>query len=120
MYDSDNKSLKENHRLASILRILSKTLERNMFQQMSSFFGLRKASSTQLSLLDLLDKWKRSIDRCKVFGALLTDLSKASDCLNPDLLKAEKLNAYGFKLPAFKLLDDYLLNRKQITKINNP
>ena len=26
--------------------------------------------------------WKRSIDRGKVFGALLTDLSKAFDCLN--------------------------------------
>ena len=29
-----------------------------------------------------------------------------------------KLNAYGFSLPAFKLVHDYLSNRKQITKVN--
>ena len=74
---------------------------------MSSFFedifpkyqhGFRKGFSTQQCLSALLEKWKRSIDRGKVFGALLTDLSKAFDCLNHDLLIA-KLNAYGFSLP---------------------
>ena len=41
-----------------------------------------------------LEKWERSIDRSKMFGALLTDLSKSFDCLNHDLLIA-KLNAHG-------------------------
>ena len=98
-----------------------------MFKQMSSFFddtfskyqyGFRKGFSTQQCLLALLEKWKRSIDRGKVFGASLTDLSKAFDCLNHDLLIA-KLNAYGFNLPALRLIHNYLLNRKQRTKINN-
>ena len=62
-----------------------------MFKQMPSFFddifskyqyGFRKGFSTQQCLLALLEKWKRSIDRGKVFGALLKDLSKAFDCLN--------------------------------------
>ena len=52
-----------------------------------------------------------------MFGALLTDLSKAFDCLDHDLLIA-KLNAYEFSLPALKLVHDYLLNRKQRTKVN--
>ena len=40
------------------------------------------------------------------------------DCLNHDLSIA-KLNAYGFSLPALRLLHDYLLSRKQRTRINN-
>ena len=66
----------------------------------------------------MLEKWKRSVDGDKVFGALLTDLSKAFDCLDHELLIA-KLNAYGFSLPALRLINDYLSNRKQRTRIGN-
>ena len=48
-----------------------------------------------------------------MFGALLTDLSKAFDCLDNELLIA-KLNAYGFSLPALKLVHDYLSNRNPV------
>ena len=74
--------------------------------------------STQQCPVALLENWKSSIDRGKVFGALLTDLSKTFDCLNHDLLIV-KLNAYGFSLPALRLFHEYLSNRKQRTKINN-
>ena len=98
-----------------------------MFEQMSQFFenifskhqcGFRKGFSTQQCLLATLEKWKRSVDNCKMFGALLTDLSKAFDCLDHELLIA-KLNAYGFSLTALKLVHNYLSNRKQRTKINS-
>ena len=62
----------------------------------------------------MLKKWKRSVD----FGALLTDLSKAFDYLEHELLVA-KLNAYGFSLPALRLIHDYRSHRKQRTGINN-
>ena len=66
----------------------------------------------------MLEKWKKAVDTKKVFGALLTDLSKAFDCLPHDLIIA-KLNAYGFSLPALNLIQNYLANRKQRTKIND-
>ena len=50
----------------------------------------------------MLEKWKNAVDKGKVFGALLTDLSKAFDCLPHELIIV-KLNAYGFNLPAVKL-----------------
>ena len=49
---------------------------------------------------------------------MLTDLSKAFDCLDHELLIA-KLNAYDFSLPALRLISDYLSNRRQRTRIGN-
>ena len=42
----------------------------------------------------------------------------AFDCLDHELLIA-KLHAYGFSLPALRLINDYLSNRKQRTRIGN-
>ena len=39
----------------------------------------------------MLEKWNRSVDNSKIFGALLTELSKAFDCLDHEFLIA-KLN----------------------------
>ena len=65
----------------------------------------------------MLEKWKGAVDDKKVFGAFLTDLSKAFDYLSHELIIA-KLNAYGFSFPAPKLIYDYFSNRQQRTKIN--
>ena len=64
-------------------------------------------------------KRQRSVNNIgKAFGALLTNLSKAFDCVNHELLLA-KLNAYGFSLPALRLIHDYLSHRKHRTRIHN-
>ena len=65
----------------------------------------------------MLEKWKSAVDKGKSFGALLTDLSKAFDCLPHELLLA-KLHAYGFSIAALRLIHSYLTNRKQRTKVN--
>ena len=51
----------------------------------------------------MINKWKNTVDDNEAFGAVLTDLSKALDCVCHDLLIA-KLNAYGLSLPALKLI----------------
>ena len=58
------------------------------------------------------------MDHGKAFEALLTDLSKAFDCL-PHSLFIAKLKAYGFDNNSLKLVNDYLSHRFQRTKIGN-
>ena len=115
---------KKNYRPVSILPVISKIFEKLLCKQITIFMdpllskyqcGLRKGHSAQHCVLAMLEKWKNAVGKGKIFGALLTDLSKA---LSDDLLIA-KLNAYGFILPVLKLVHSYLSNRKQRTKINN-
>ena len=54
----------------------------------------------------------------RLFWRLLTDLSKAFDCLNHNLLIA-KLYAYGFDYTSLKLIGSYLENRCQRVRINS-
>ena len=79
--------------------------------------GFRRGFSAENCLLAMLEKWKSLVDTGKAFGLLLTDLSKAFDCLSHELIIG-KLNAYGFSLSALKLMQSYLSERKQRTKIN--
>ena len=65
------------------------------------------------------NKWKKAVDNSKVFGVVLTDLSKAFDCTCQDLLVA-KFNAYGLSFPALKMMQDYFQNQKQRTKLGSP
>ena len=51
------------------------------------------------------------LNKGNIFGVLLTDSGKASDCLKHETLKA-KLNGYTFSLPALKQVQDYLSNGK--------
>ena len=61
---------------------------------------------------------KKTVDNGVVFEALLTDLSKAFDCILHDFIIA-KLEACGFHIDTLKLIQDYLSNRKQRIKVND-
>ena len=61
---------------------------------------------------------KKVLDQGNEYGALLTDLSKAFDCLLHDLIVA-KLHAYSFSIDSLKLINSYLTERKQKVKIND-
>ena len=58
------------------------------------------------------------MDKVKAFGVLPADLSKALDSLSHELITAE-LNTYGFSLSALRLMQNYLTERKQRTKIDH-
>ena len=95
---------KKKYRAVSILPFLSKVCERVIYQQVSNYFepffneilcAFRKAHSTQHASFWFLASWQTSLNRGGFVGSILTDLSKAYDCLKDDLLLA-KLPANGF------------------------
>ena len=107
--------------------VFSEIFERLLSRQLSESFdntlsklqcGFRKGYGTQHCLLLMLEIWKEATDNNKAFGALLTDLSKAFDCLSHDLLIA-KLHAYGIDIASLNILQDYLSYRKQRTKVDS-
>ena len=68
-------------------------------------------------LISMTEKWKKPLDKGTTAVALLTDLSKAFDCLPYDLIIV-KSYAYGFSLDSSRLIDSCLSNRTQRTKLN--
>ena len=61
----------------------------------------------------MIEKARKIFDKGGAFGTLLTDFSKAFDCMTHDLLIA-KLHALNFDLNAFNLIFDYLKPRFKI------
>ena len=89
---------KENYRSVGILQVISKIFEKLLCKQITIFidsllskyqYGFRKGFSAQHCLLAMLEKWKNAVGKGKVFGALLTELSKAFDCLPHELIVAK-------------------------------
>ena len=127
VFKRGDKHEKSNFRPVSILPILSKVYEKCLYKQIENYMenilsnfqcGFRKGFNTRQCLIGMIEKAKIIMDKGGHFSALLTDLSKAFDCLPHDLLIA-KLDAYGFKYDALYLIFNYLNNTKQRVKINS-
>ena len=127
VFKKDDKSDKSNYRPISILPNLSKVYERIMQNQIYPYLnkifskyqcGFRKGFSAQHCLIAMIEKWRQSLDSGGQAAAVLTDLSKAFDCIDHELLIA-KLNAYGFDNSSLTFISTYLYKRKQRTKINS-
>ena len=127
VFKKGDNLMKSNYRPVSILPALSKIFERLLFSQINAYMdpklsmhqcGFRKNMSAQNCLLVMLEKWKNCLDHKGNTGVLLTDLSKAFDCLNHDLLIA-KLHAYGCDFNSLKLIYSYLTNRFQRVRVNS-
>ena len=116
IHKKDEKTAMKNYRPMSLIPIVSKLFERNMYDQILVYintflspylFGYRKGHSTEQCLIVMQEIWRKEIDDKNSAGGILTDLSKAFDCLNHNLLIA-KLEAYGFGINARKFVYNYL------------
>ena len=117
----------ENYRPVSILRNLLRIYERYLYDEMYEYFkhilskwqcGFHKGFSTQNCLLVMTEKWQKCLGKGDVNGAILADLLKVFDCILHKHLIA-KLAAYGFDYQSLRIMESFLSNRQQRTKINN-
>ena len=101
--------------------VLFKIFEHILSKKLSSYFeatlpkfqcGFKKEFSTQYCLFCLSKKWREAFVKDKAFGALLTVLLKALDCLS-HVLSIVKLYSHGIFLLSSKLLANYLTNKEQ-------
>ena len=124
---TEDKHCISNFRLVSILNTFSNIYEKfaqnllvsNIEEFLSPFLAAyRKSYSTQYVLIRMVEEWKQNLDNNFIVGAVLTDLSKASDCIPHDLFIA-KLSAYGLKRDLLCYFYSYLKGRKQCDQINN-
>ena len=59
----------------------------------------------------MIEKWRKFLNTGDYAGALLTDLSKAFDCIDHELLIV-RLHAYGFDYHELKFIYSYPKGRK--------
>ena len=83
-----------------------------------SYVLTEKGYSANHVLIRLFENWRTTLDKFFLTGSVLTDLSKAFDCIPHDLLIA-KLHAYGLSFDRVIFLSSYLKHRKQNARINN-
>ena len=80
-------------------------------------FGFRPGHLTELAALRMVDHIIKQMDDGKLPLCLYTDLSKAFDTLNYDILMS-KLEYYGITGKENDLLRSYLTGRSQYVKPN--
>ena len=123
LHKKEEKIYPKNYRPVSLLPVLSKVLERAIFQQFSCYLeenhllhpshhGFRAGRSTATALIEMYDQWIEAFERNEVTAVVMLDLSAAFDVVDHDIL-IQKMELYGFEDCAITWLSSYLSDRKQ-------
>ncbi len=110
VFKKDDPTKKSNYRPVSVLPYFSKIFESVILDKMHEIFnrvaspylsGFRRNHSCQSILTCLVQNSRDALDADRIYGILITDLSKALDCL-PHRLLIAKLKAYDLDETACK------------------
>ena len=131
IFKKGQRTMLDNYRPISILPVVSKLMERILYDQMYDYlkkqnilsehqFGFRQFHSTTTTLLDCTNEWYINMDRHGLNNiVVLLDLKKAFDTVNHEII-LRKFERYGFgnKALSLDLLSNYLTNRTQRCQLN--
>ena len=123
LFKKEDATLPKNYRPVSLLPILSKILERAVYNQLVKYLeenrilhpshhGFRKNHSTTTALLEMYSSWVEAVEQDKITAVIMLDMSAAFDLVDKDIL-VRKLEIYGLEESSARWMDSYLSDRKQ-------
>jgi hypothetical protein len=117
----------KNYRPVAIVPILSKILERAIFNQVIEYLNTnnllhpnhhayRAQHNTTTALIQMYDGWLQAVESDQLAGVCMLDMSAAFDLVDHDLL-IQKLELYGFDESILGWTQSYLSGRSQCVVI---
>ena len=128
IFKSGVKTDKSNYRPKSVLPVVSRLLEKLIFNQLNDFLnkndliaqsqsGFRALHSTATTFLKCTDDWYNALDTGQNVGLVFLDLRKAFDTVDHDIL-CKKLMHYGIRDRDLSWFTSYLSNRRQYCRVD--
>ena len=128
LFKVDDPFVFDNYRPVSLLCILSKVVEKIMYNRLIDFletykiivenqFGFRKMHSSYMALMTMMDKPIQSQENNEYVIGIFLDFSKAFDTVDHTILLS-KLHHYGIRGNALNCFTSYLSGRKQYVTYN--
>ena len=113
----------KNYRPVALLPILSKILEKVVFQQIVEYLdsnkllsplhhGCRSVHNTATALIQMYDQWVEEVEAGQMVGVMMIDLSAAFDMVDYSLL-LDKLALFELEAEVTQWLQSYLTGRSQ-------
>ena len=126
LFKDKEKDKPNNYRPISLLSSVSKVFEKVIYKRLYTFleknetlnpcqFGFRTKHSTIDAVTNLTKDILHGFEKKESTLAVFCDLSKAFDTLDHEIL-LYKLNKYGIRGPALRLLQSYLCNRSMYVR----